>query len=486
MLLQEEQGASFLLRLPSPIVTEAQLRWLLMHREFSSTTVSALWDPATGPTGLQPAIAALCAQAEAAVDAGTAYLLISDRGVDATHAPIPMLMAVGAVHHHLIRAGKRMRASIMVETGEAREDHHIACLISFGASLVHPYLAFETVAELAAARARDAPAQAPGTSQAVENALNAYRTALQDGLLRIMSKMGISTVDSYRGAQSVEMLGLGDEVVATCFTGTTNRLPCVGFETLGADVLAFHAAAYEQPVEFKRGSALPRSGAFATVKGGEFHAYNPLVFNKLRVAAGSPSFDVFKRFAEEVDGRPLTSLRDALSYRPSASGPIPLEEVEPVTEIVKRFSTQAMSHGSISHEAHQALAVAANRISSRSNTGEGGEDPARYKPYTAADAPRFAPRGTTPWFGEWHPQPGDYANSRIKQVASARFGVTPTYLINAEQLEIKMAQGSKPGEGGHIPGHKVNSEIAERRFAQQGVTLISPPRECECRQRQQP
>lgn len=195
------------------------------------------------------------------------------------------------------------------------------------------------------------------------------------------------------------------------------------------------------------------------------------------MAAGSPKFEAFKRFAEEVDGRPLTSLRDALDFKRGTRPAIPIEEVEPVEAIVKRFSTQAMSHGSISHEAHQALAVAANRLNARSNTGEGGEDPARYKAYTEADKARFGPGGDIPWFGEWKPAPGDYANARIKQIASARFGVTPSYLINAEQLEIKMAQGSKPGEGGHIPGHKVNSEIATRRFAQQGVTLISPPRE---------
>ena len=448
MLLQEDQGASFLLRLPSPIVTEAQLKWLLNHKEFSSKTVKALWDPATGPSGLEPAVKRLCAEAEAAVDSGISYIVLSDRGVDAGNAPIPMLLAVGALHHHLIRAGKRMKASIVVETGEAREDHHIACLISYGASLVHPYLAFEMVAELAAAKAREEPGSAGAKALSVEQGLNGYKKALEDGLLRIMSKMGISTVDSYRGAQVMESLGLHDSVVDLAFTGTVNRLSCVTSEQLGRDVLAFHESAYGQAVEFKRGSALPRSGAYATVKGGEFHAYNPLVFNKLRVAAGSPDFKHFAKFAAEVDGRPLTSLRDALDYVKAPSGPIPIEEVESVESIVKRFSTQAMSHGSISHEAHQALAIAANRIGSRSNTGEGGEDPSRYSVYETE-------RKDVGHSEHWWPQPGDNANSRIKQVASARFGVTPTYLINAEQLEIKMAQGSKPGEGGHIPGHKV-------------------------------
>ena len=479
-LLQEDQHASFLVRLPSPVVTESQLQWLLNHPDFRSRALKALW-PAKAPEGagaLGKAVAELCAQAEAAVDSGVSYLLLSDRDVSAEHAPIPMLMAVGAVHHHLIRAGKRMRASILVETGEAREDHHIACLIGYGASLIYPYMAFEMAAELAAQRqsagsgaedgeeaAAAAAAKAPALS--VEKALSNYRQALQDGLLRIMSKMGISTVDSYRGAQQFESLGLHGDVVAQCFPGTVNRLPCVSMEAIGRDVLALHESAFGAPIEFKRGSALPRSGAYAYVKNGEFHAYNPLVFNKLRVAAGSPDFRAFEKYAQEVDLRPLTSLRDALDVKRAAK-PIPLEEVEPVESIVKRFSTQAMSHGSISREAHEVLAIAANRLGSRSNTGEGGEDPGRYAVYTGD-------RRDLSLSEHFWPKAGDYGNSKIKQVASARFGVTPAYLINAEQLEIKMAQGSKPGEGGHIPGHKVNGEIARNRFSVQGVTLISPP-----------
>jgi glutamate synthase (ferredoxin) len=474
MLLQEDQHASFLVRLPSPIVTEAQLNWLLTHKEFSSRTVKALWNPKDGAAGFAGAVKDLCARAEAAVDSGASYLLLSDRGVDADNAPIPMLLAVGAVHHHLIRAGKRMRASILVETAEAREDHHIACLIGFGASLVHPYLAYEMVAEMAASKAREVAegAKAEGGSTAspaisVETALGNYRTALQDGLLRIMSKMGISTVDSYRGAQQFEILGLHEEVVSQCFPGTTARLSCVSMESIGRDVLAFHDAAFKQPVEYKRGSALPRFGTYAYVKNGEFHAFNPLVFNKLRVAAGSPDYKSYEKFAQEVDARPLTSLRDALDYK-RAAAPVKIEEVESAESIVKRFSTQAMSHGSISRETHEVLAIAANRLGSRSNTGEGGEDPGRYQVYDGE-------RKDLSLSEHWWPKKGDYGNSKIKQVASGRFGVTPAYLINAEQLEIKMAQGSKPGEGGHIPGHKVNGEIARNRFSVPGVTLISPP-----------
>ena len=465
-LLREEAHASFLVRLPSPIVTEAQLTWLLNHKEFSSRTVAALWPVAGGPGGLRGALVELCKRVEAAVDEGVSYILLSDRGVDAAQAPIPMLLAVGAVHHHLIRVGKRMKASVLVETGEAREDHHCASLISFGASLVHPYLAYETVAELAAGAALEGSATAP----TVEAALANYRTALNDGLLRILSKMGVSTLDSYRGAQTFEILGLSEDVVNTCFAGTTSRLPCVTFDTLGADVLKLHEAAFGSPVEYKRGSALPRSGTYAYVKNGEFHAYNPLVFNKLRSASQSADYAPFEKFAAEVDLRPLTNLRDALSYV-KAAVPVPLEEVESAESIVRRFSTQAMSHGSVSREAHEALAIAANRIGARSNTGEGGEDPIRYQPggSYSEDRPDLS------LSEHWHPKKGDNPNSRIKQVASARFGVTPEYLINAEQLEIKMAQGSKPGEGGHIPGHKVNAEVARNRYAKQGITLISPP-----------
>ncbi len=457
--LQEEQHASFLIRLPSPVVTEAQLNWLLNLKEFTNRTIPALWNP-TG--SLEEGLDTICKAAEAAVDSGTTYLLLSDRGVDATHAPIPMLLAVGAVHNHLIRAGKRMRVSLLVQTGEAREDHHVACLIGYGASLVHPYLAFETVAELAAARLRE-DAAAPS----IETALSNYRTALQDGLLRIMSKMGIATVDSYRGAAQFEILGLHSNLTARCFPGTVSRLSCVTVEGVGSDVLAFHDAAYKAPVEYKRGSALSRSGMYAYVKGGEFHSYNPLVFNKLRGAAANESYVSYEKFASEVDARPVTSVRDALDVVKAAT-PIPLEQVESALDIVKRFSTQAMSHGSVSREVHEILAVAANRLGYRSNTGEGGESTERYAPYTT-DRKDLSLSET------WWPKAGDLGNSKIKQIASARFGVTPAYLINAEQLEIKIAQGSKPGEGGHIPGHKVNTEIARNRFAVQGLTLISPP-----------
>ena len=484
-LLQEDQHASFLIRMPSPIATETQLGWLLNHPEFRSARLRTLWPADQGPGALKAGVNALCAAAEAAVDGGASYLLLSDRGVDAAHAPIPMLMAVGAVHHHLIGRGKRMRATILVETGEAREDHHIACLVGYGASLVYPYMAYEMVAEIAAQRQREAsapaaadldaddadaaPAPAAKDPISIEKALSNYRTALQDGLLRIMSKMGVSTVDSYRGAQQFEALGLGGDVLAQCFPGTTGRVPCVTMEALGRDVLALHSAGFGEPIEFKRGSALPRSGAYAYVKNGEFHSYNPLVFNKLRKASESPDYRVFEKFAKEVDTRPLTSLRDALDYKRAAAGAaIPIEEVESIDSIVSRFSTQAMSHGSISREAHEALSIAANRLGSRSNTGEGGEDPGRYDVYTED-------RKDLSLSDFWWPKKGDSGNSKIKQVASARFGVTPAYLINAEQLEIKMAQGSKPGEGGHIPGHKVNDEIARNRFSVKGVTLISPP-----------
>ena len=435
-LLTEDAGASFLLRLRSPLLTESQLNWLLAHELFANERIDCTFAVADGPAGLEAGLARVCASVEAAVDRGVSYMVLSDMGIGAARAPIPMLLAVGAVHSHLMGVRKRMKASIICETGEAREDHHVAALISYGASLVYPKLAYETVAELAAERLRSGEAGAP----TIEASLNNYRKAVQDGLLRIMSKMGISTVDSYRGSQTHEILGLSDEVVAKYFAGSKARLPCVTLERLAADALAFHSAGYGEPVEFKRGTALPRSGAYGTAKGGERHDWNPLVFNKLRAATQTDKFESYKKFATEVDTRPLTSLRDALEWVPAAT-PVPLSEVEPVEEIVKRFSTQAMSHGSISREAHEALAIAANRMGSRSNTGEGGEDPDRYQ--GKGGYPKDRPDIGYSEF--WHPKAGDDGNSRIKQVASGRFGVTPTYLINAEQLEIKMAQGSKPG-----------------------------------------
>ena len=485
MLLEETQFASFLVRLPSPVVTEAQLNWLMSHREFASVTLPATFDAAGDAMALRDGVRALCAAAEAAVDSGKSYILVSDRAVDAARAPIPSLLAVAAVHHHLIRKGKRMRASLLVESGDAREDHHVAALLGYGASVVFPYQAMETVAELAAADALRGGATAPEeeakdlSSLSVERALVNYRSALEDGLLRIMSKMGISTVDSYRGAQIFEILGLADDVVAEVFTGTPSRLPTVGWEALGRDAMTWHSAAFGSAIEWKRGSPLGRSGAYGHVKGGEYHALNPLVFNKLRASAvkgaeeeGDGAFDEAQRgyeaYAKQADGRPLTSVRDALEAVPLPSGPVPLEEVEDAGSIALRFSTQAMSHGSISREAHEALAIAANKLGSRSNTGEGGEDPARHTQYEE-DQPGVS------LSEHWHPVRGDLGNSKIKQIASARFGVTPSYLAHAEQLEIKMAQGSKPGEGGHIPGHKVNAEIARNRHSVEGVTLISPP-----------
>ena len=533
MLLEESQHASFLMRFDTPVITESQLKWLSSHPEFVSKVLPSTFDVAVDADGavtgdLQAGIDALCTAAEAAVDAGASLLVLSDRSVDAEHAPIPAVLAVGAVHHHLIQQGKRMQASIICESGEPREDHHIAALIGYGASLVNPYLAFETVAELVgkanmpspppsskakgskkqkkrAGRTRAARnAAVAGTGKAatsVEKALANYRTALSDGLLRIMSKMGISTIDSYRGAQTFEAIGLGNDVVDKCLKGTPVRLPGASFDAIGADVLAHHNAAYREDIVYKRGTALTRSGVYRPVKGGEYHAYNPLVFNSLRASStrehvaledttskpGAPGsgdaapaledvYPSFAAFVAHTDSRPITSVRDVLDFKRRADGPIPLAEVESVESIVKRFTTQAMSHGSISREAHEALSHAAHLLGSRSNTGEGGEDSERFAPYTrdVTAAPTDDPDAV--WYADhWTPKAGSRGGSKIKQVASARFGVTPHYLASAEQLEIKMAQGSKPGEGGHIPGHKVNSEIARNRHSPQGVTLISPP-----------
>eukprot|EP00500_Bicosoecida_sp_ms1_P012363 CAMPEP_0203824048 /NCGR_PEP_ID=MMETSP0115-20131106/50806_1 /ASSEMBLY_ACC=CAM_ASM_000227 /TAXON_ID=33651 /ORGANISM="Bicosoecid sp, Strain ms1" /LENGTH=1784 /DNA_ID=CAMNT_0050733083 /DNA_START=63 /DNA_END=5417 /DNA_ORIENTATION=+ len=487
MLLEESQHASFLLRFPSPVITESQLSWLKGHEEFVAATLPTTF-AADGVATVKTGIDDLCARAEAAVDAGASYLVLSDRTVSDKFAAIPAALAVGAVHHHLISCGKRMRASILVESGEPREDHHIAVLIGYGASLVNPYLAFETVAEIAGRDAAAATAKGEVPALTVERALANYRSALEDGLLRIMSKMGIATVDSYRGAQVFEALGLSQDVVDRCFRGTTARLPAVGWETITADALARHTAGFSEPLKFKRGTALPRSGAYMPIKDGEPHAYNPMVFNKLRASSLKPRKEgeavapAYEKYVDEVTTQAAEapiSVRDLLDYVPArAAGrePVPLSEVESAEDIARRFCTQAMSHGSISREAHEALSHAANILGSRSNTGEGGEDAERFKPY-AADVEITDPAVSKDarWFGEWAPKAGSLGGSKIKQVASARFGVTPTYLVSAEQLEIKAAQGSKPGEGGHIPGHKVTKEVARNRHSPEGVTLISPP-----------
>ena len=414
-----------------------------------------------GPAGLRRACRRLGQEAEHAVRAGTAILVVSDRGVGADRAPIPALLAVGSVHQQLMRAGLRSRVSLLVETDEAREVHHLVCLLGFGAQAVCPRLALQSMGATAAA------GQIKGEGVTSEVAQAHFVQALEDGTLKVLAKMGISTIDSYQGAQIFEIIGLDAEVVNACFTGTPSPIGGATFFDLGEEVLARHATAFAQEMP-----TLSSPGFFKHHKQGtEYHATNPDVVDALheatsvkelaaahalqRAVAGGPDGSgeaAYQRFTRLVNEHPPTHPRDLLAIRPA--GPAaPLAEVEPVDAMVRRFSTGAMSHGSIAAEAHETIAIAMNRLGGKSNTGEGGEDPAR-----------FRSKGL----------PVD-RNSRIKQVASGRFGVTPEYCVYADELQIKMAQGSKPGEGGQLPGHKATEEIARLRHTQAGIALISPP-----------
>jgi glutamate synthase (ferredoxin) len=434
-LLEDRQAAARLIKLRSPILTDSDVEWLRGsgRRGFRSVTLATLYGRRGGKRSLENVLDALCEQAAVAVEDGQAILILSDRGASDLQLPMPMLLAVSAVHHHLIRAGLRMRASLVVETGEAREDHHFACLLGYGAQAVNPYLAFEIVAHETRKRGMSIP-----------GALRNYKAAVESGLRKILTKMGIATVASYAGAQIFEAIGLDRELIAKYFTGTPSRVGGIGLREITRDMLRFHEAAYAT------GAQLEDAGYFRFRAGGEYHAFNPSVFRALHKFARGNT-DEFAGYSKTVNERPAMTLRDLLDF--SGGEPIATDEVEPATEIVKRFVASAMSLGALSREAHETIAIAMNRIGGRSNSGEGGEDAARYYPYAN----------------------GDLGNSRIKQVASARFGVTPEYLISADELEIKIAQGAKPGEGGQLPGHKVTAEIAALRHSVKGVTLISPP-----------
>jgi glutamate synthase (ferredoxin) len=386
----------------------------------------------------------LCRQASRAIAEGADLLILSDRGVRKGLAPIPALLAVAGVHHHLIREGTRARAGIVVESGEPREVHHFAMLLGYGAGAVNPYLALDTVADLC----RRGVLGELDAEHAVKN----YVKAAVKGVVKVISKMGISTIQSYRGAQIFEAIGLSREVVDRYFTWTASRVGGVGLDVLAEEARMRHERAFpERPTD---GRVLDAGGQYQYRRDGEYHLFNPETIHRLQYACRTGNYQVFKEYSRLVDdqSRRLCTLRGLMELK-FAEKPVPLEEVEPVEEIVKRFKTGAMSYGSISKEAHEALAIAMNRIGGKSNTGEGGEDPARYVP---------------------DPN-GDSRNSAIKQVASGRFGVTSLYLVNAQELQIKIAQGAKPGEGGQLPGHKVYPWIAKVRHATPGVGLISPP-----------
>jgi glutamate synthase domain-containing protein 2/glutamate synthase domain-containing protein 1/glutamate synthase domain-containing protein 3 len=408
-----------------------------------ATTLPTLFPAGSGGAGLRAALDVLCRRAAAAVAEGYTILVLSDRGVDAQHVPIPSLLATAAVHHHLIREGTRMQAGLVVESGEPREVQHYCLLLGYGAGAVNPYLAYETLRDMVAEDViKDVDADA-----AVKN----YRKAVDKGVLKVMTKMGISTLQSYRGAQIFEAIGLNTEVVERYFTWTASRIEGVGLDVLAEEAQLRHDHAYK--VSPTLDGDLDVGGQYQWRRRGEHHMYNPNTVAKLQHAVRAASFRMFKEYSAAVndESRRLSTIRGLLTFKKGV--PIPLEEVEPAAEIVKRFKTGAMSLGSISREAHENLAIAMNRIGGKSNTGEGGEDPVRYVP---------------------DPN-GDLRRSAIKQVASGRFGVTSYYLVNCDELQIKMAQGAKPGEGGQLPGHKVDQYIAKIRYSTPGVGLISPP-----------
>src|SRR6266404_5670115 len=384
---------------------------------------------------LKTALSRVCDKAEAAVRNGKIVLLLSDRYLVKGKVPVHALLATGAVHHRLVRTGLRCKCNILVETGTARDAHHFACLIGYGATAVYPYLAYQTLFDLmrkGALKMEAAMRQELGRS---------YRRGIRKGLFKIMSKMGISTIASYRSAQLFEIVGLNDEVVGMCFEGSDSRIQGADFADLKAD------ADYLAQRAWDKAESVEQGGLLKYMHNGEYHMYKPDVIATLQSAVMTGDYRQYLEFAALVNGRPVSCIRDLLQLNPSAAA-LPIEEVEPISAIFARFDSAGMSLGALSPEAHEALAIAMNRLGARSNSGEGGEDPVRYR---------------------------TEKNSKIKQVASGRFGVTPEYLINAEVLQIKVAQGAKPGEGGQLPGHKVNDMIASLRFARPGVGLISPP-----------
>ncbi len=417
---------------------------------FKSAIVSTLYRPGDGAGGMRTTLDRVRDQVDEAIEDGADIIVLSDRGTDADNVGVPVAMAAGAVHHHLVRTKSRSRVGLVVETAEAREVHHMAVLLGYGANAVNPYLAFESIDDLLAERMYGLPSDLT-TEQAHTN----YVKACDKGLLKVMSKMGISTVKSYIGAQIFEIIGIGEEIVSECFTGTTSRIGGVTHEQIAETVLARHALAYPIEPSKRAHRDLAVGGEYQWRSEGEYHLFNPETVFKLQHATREGKYEIFKQYTKAVDdaSENLATLRGLFRFRTEDATPIPLSEVESADAIVKRFATGAMSYGSISAEAHETLAIAMNRIGGKSNTGEGGEAAHRYVP----DAN------------------GDSRRSSIKQAASGRFGVTSEYLVQAEDIQIKMAQGAKPGEGGQLPGHKVWPWIAEVRHSTPAVELISPP-----------
>ena len=479
-LLEETPEHARLLELSSPLLLDEQFAALQAFDQapLVARTINATFSVTDGPRGLDAALDRICTEATEAVEAGVTILVISDRAVGRERAPIPSLMAVGAVHHHLIAQGVRMRADLIVQSGDAWDVHHFATLIGYGAAAIHPWLALATIAsELHAEQAQklniarkrredtsalDANWVEHGRARVIAGQHN-FIHAGEKGLLKIMSKMGISTISSYRGAQIFEVLGFKSDVIARCFAGTSSRLGGLDMADVGAMVLDQQRLAFPAPANGEANGAtngaangkangkLPDYGFIRYRREGEYHAYSPMIVRTLHTAVQSGEYDDYKQYSKLVHDRVPMTIRDLLDFK--VGTPVPIHEVESIDAIRRRFISTAMSLGALSPEAHRTLAVAMNRIGARSNSGEGGEDPNNYVP----------------------DENGDIGHNKIKQVASARFGVTAEYLAMADELEIKMAQGAKPGEGGQLPGIKVNEIIARLRFAIPGITLISPP-----------
>jgi glutamate synthase domain-containing protein 2/glutamate synthase domain-containing protein 1/glutamate synthase domain-containing protein 3 len=444
-LLDPQPESCRLLELKTPLLTNEELAKLQYISEpgFKAITLPIIFKASDGAKGLEDALESLCLDASRAIAEGANILILSDRGTSHQFAPIPALLAVSGLHHHLIREGTRTRVGLVLESGEPREVHHFSLLIGYGCGAINPYLAFETIDDMIT--------QGLLTGIDTRTARKNYVKAAVKGVVKVISKMGISTIQSYRGAQVFEAIGLSPSVVEKYFTWTPSRVGGVGLDVIAREVLIRHEQAF--PPFPANGQALDPGGQYQWRDDGEFHLFNPQTIHTLQRACRAGDFATFKQYSKLVNdqSKRLCTLRSLLDFKPAQ--PVPVDEVEPVEGIMKRFKSGAMSYGSISQEAHEALAIAMNRIGGKSNTGEGGEDPARYR--LEAN--------------------GDSKNSAIKQVASGRFGVTSLYLVNARELQIKMTQGAKPGEGGQLPGGKVYPWIAKVRYATPGVGLISPP-----------
>lgn len=447
-LLDTTSEHSHRLLLPHPILTNEELAALkhIDHRGWRSRTIDITFPRAEGKAGLTAAIDRICAEAEQAIDEGFGIVVLSDREIGHDRIALSTLLASASVHHHLVRKAKRTRIGLVLETGEAREVHHHCLLIGYGADAINPYLAFEALWQ---ARRDDLVDTDEFSTD--EKIVAAYRKGVAKGMLKVMAKMGISTLQSYKGAQIFEAVGLKDEVVDRCFTHTPSRVQGVDFEVLAEELLRRHELGYPETATAL--ATLPNPGEFHWRASGEKHGWEPQIIADIQVAGRTNDSDAYWRFSNAVndEARRRCTLRGLIKFREQE--PVPLEEVEPASEIVKRFCTGAMSFGSISAEAHETLAIAMNRMGGKSNTGEGGEDPVRFTPL----------------------ENGDSKRSAIKQVASGRFGVTAWYLTNADELQIKISQGAKPGEGGELPGRKVDQNIARIRYSTPGVGLISPP-----------